>query len=65
MQYEAHPLIFDRASTSTEVYFVRWRAVEINGAVRMMALAGMQCMCLQWIVVTARVWTYWNRLGCE
>jgi len=39
--------------------------VEINGAVHIMALAVMQYEYLQWIVVTARVWTYWGRLGCE
>jgi len=39
--------------------------MEIIGAVRVMARAGMHYMYLQQIVVTARVWTYWGRLGYE
>ena len=64
-QYEAYHLTLVWAFTSAEVYFAIWRAVEINGAVRVMALDGMQYTYRQWIVVTARVWTYWGRLGYE
>ena len=64
-QYEAYHLTLVWAFTSAEVYFAIWRAVEINGAVRVMALDGMQYTYRQWIVVTARVWTYWGRLWYE